>query len=337
MVKLSEFEFGKILSLREQGFTIRRIQQMTSIPRSTINRSLLKYNENGTIERKKGSGRPYALNNDHINAVTEIHKENPIISAPRLNILFEEKENKKVSDQTIRRCLNSQNLYAYSPIRKPLMSSKNIAKRKELCDKWIFMPDSYWENIIFSDECKFNLYNSDGRIYVWREPKDGLDPRYVETTVKFGRGGLNVWGCFSACGVGNLVFIQGNMCRYQYLRILVNNLKQSAAKMGLVDYVFQQDNDPKHTSKVIRKYLGEESIETLVWPSQSPDLNPIEHVWSFMKKQLNGRSFANIKELEAELKSIWSNLPVDFINNLIKSMPKRVVDVVKANGRYTKY
>lgn len=337
MVLINDFHLGKIVTLRNQGLTFRRLEDLTSIPRSTIHRCLNKYNKNGSIVRKKGSGRPNVLNNDDIDCIKAIHNENPTISAPKLNIFFKEKQNKKVSVETIRRCLNSLGLYAYSPYRKPLLSTKNILRRNELCHKWLFMPDTYWENIIFSDECKFNLYNSDGITHVWRGPKKGLDSKYVEHTVKFNKASLMVWGCFSARGVGNLVFIDGIMDRFKYLNILTNNLKQSAASMDLNNYVFQQDNDPKHTSKIISQYLEENEIETLPFPSQSPDLNPIEHIWAYMKKEIKGKNFDNKDQLKDELVRLWYSLPQVFINNLIKSMPKRVRDVVKANGKHTKY
>ncbi|KAH8288665.1 hypothetical protein KR054_007468, partial [Drosophila jambulina] len=72
----------------------------------------------------------------------------------------------------------------------------------------------------------------------------------VKATVKHGGGSVLVWGCMSARGVGNLIFIDGIMNAEMYLNILKENLHSSATKMGLErdNFIFQQDNDPKHTA-----------------------------------------------------------------------------------------
>lgn len=80
--------------------------------------------------------------------------------------------------------------------------------------------------------------------YAEKIEKNGL----INNSMKHGRGGVMVWGCMSAAGVGNLVIIEEIMNKTVYLNILKNNLNQSAEKFKIRnDYYFQQDNDPKHT------------------------------------------------------------------------------------------
>lgn len=172
---------------------------------------------------------------------------------------------------------------------------------------------------------------------MWREPSKKLNPRYVETTVKFGKGNVMVWGCFSSKGVGKLVFIDEIMDMWLYLDILRNNLWESASIMGLDHFIFQHDNDPKHSSKLVSEFLEVSEIEVLDWPSQSPDLNPIEHVWAYMKKELRGTNFKTKNDLKVELVRLWNSLPQGFIYKLVKSIPKRVKEVLKSNGKYTNY
>jgi hypothetical protein len=82
-------------------------------------------------------------------------------------------------------------------------------------------------------------------------------------TVKHGGGNVMAWGCVSYNGVGRLVFIEDIMDKYGYGNVLVNNIRESAEEMGLNHYIFQHDNGPKHTSKYVRDFFGDNDIKVL--------------------------------------------------------------------------
>ena len=70
---------------------------------------------------------------------------------------------KKVTAQTMRNCLKFAEIFAYAFTQKPLLSKKHKSRRMELCSNWNMRPKTFWENVLFSDKCKFNLFNSDRR------------------------------------------------------------------------------------------------------------------------------------------------------------------------------
>uniref|UniRef100_A0AAR2KB27 Tc1-like transposase DDE domain-containing protein n=1 Tax=Pygocentrus nattereri TaxID=42514 RepID=A0AAR2KB27_PYGNA len=103
------------------------------------------------------------------------------------------------------------------------------------------------------------------------------------------------------------------------------------------NFIFQHDNDPKHTSKSTKEWLHRNKIKTLEWPSQSPDLNPIEHLWGDLKRVVHRRCPRNLSDLERFCKEESANIATSRCATLIGSYPKRLSAVIKAKGAATKY
>ncbi|KAK3507199.1 hypothetical protein QTP70_010213 [Hemibagrus guttatus] len=100
-------------------------------------------------------------------------------------------------------------------------------------------------------------------------------------------------------GPGRLAVINGTMNSAVYQKILKENVRPSVCDLKLKrTWVLQQDNDPKHTSKSTSEWLKKNKMKTLEWPSQSPDLNPIEMLWHDLKKVVHARKPSNVAELQ---------------------------------------
>ncbi|GFW26820.1 transposable element Tcb2 transposase [Trichonephila clavipes] len=109
--------------------------------------------------------------------------------------------------------------------------------------------------------------------------KTALEPKNVLPTLKHGGGNVMVWGCVAHNGAGNLAFIDKKRNALAYSDMLRHNLLNSAKKLSMENtFIFQQDNDLKHTGIVTKTWLFYHAPRRLETPPQSPDLNPIENL-----------------------------------------------------------
>lgn len=108
--------------------------------------------------------------------------------------------------------------------------------------------------------------------------------------------------------------------------------------MGLEDgFVFVQDNDPKHSAHIVKEWLLYHTKKVLPHPPQSPDINPIEHLWAFMKTKLKDYHISSKDTPKNALIAIWNSIPVEVTKNLVHSTPNTLLAVKNAKCHHTKY
>ncbi|GFU60915.1 transposable element Tc1 transposase [Trichonephila clavipes] len=93
--------------------------------------------------------------------------------------------------------------------KKPHILAVNRQKRIDFANEHVNKPPQFWEKVLFCDESKFCIFGIKGRKLVWRKQGTALEKENLVPTVKYGGGGVMVWGCMAANGVGRLTFIHG--------------------------------------------------------------------------------------------------------------------------------
>lgn len=125
------------------------------------------------------------------------------------------------------------------------------------------------------------------------------------------------------------------------LKNLLNN-----NRMATVDEAFGHrpgqwwllhDNDKKFHSGLVRGWRFSHGIPVMDFPPYSPDLNPIEHLWAYLKKQIRKRKWKDIEQLREVVMDEWNKIPVELCQKLVLSMKRRCVMTMVANGYKTRY
>ncbi|GFW50944.1 transposable element Tcb1 transposase [Trichonephila clavipes] len=143
-----------------------------------------------------------------------------------------------------------------------------------------------WQQVVFSDESRFNLWHHDGRNRVTRYASERHIPECIIERHNGRTPGVKVWGAIAYHGRSQLLRIVGNINSTRY----INEVLQPQAipfLQGLPGALFQQDNARPHVAKTVKSYLDSQQVQPLPWPAYSPVMSPIEHMWDIV-----GRRFA---------------------------------------------
>ncbi len=243
-----------------------------------------------------------------------------------------------VSPRTVRRHLVAAGRVSRRPMKKQLltdtMKERRLIWAKQL-ENWT---KNDWRKVLFSDESHFLVQGKRSQ-YVRRSKGEPILDAHIEQYVKHPQKRM-FWGCFSYKGVGSLYPVEGMMCADQYIDVIKRKvIKDMKDFFPNGDGIFQQDSAPCHKAKKVTKLLKEKRIQLLDWPGNSPDLNPIENLWSIIKMELRKRDCATQTKLTQAIIDIWFRDPTieEKCLKLIDSMPKRVKQVIFNKGGHTNY
>ncbi len=322
----------RIVARHRSGQDYKNNSATLKVPKSTVASIILKWKTFGTTRTLPRAGRPAKLSYRGRRALVRDVKKNPNITVAELQRCIREM-GESCRKSTITAALHQSGLYGRVARRKPLLSARYMKARMEFAKKHLKDSKMVTNKILWSDETKIELFGLNSKRYVWRKPGTAHHLSNTVPTVKHGGGSIMLWGCFSAAGTGRLVAIEGKMNAAKYRDILDENLLQSAQDLRMGRrFTFQQDNDPKHTAKITKEWLHNNSVTVLEWPSQSPDLNPIEHLWRDLKMAVHQRLPSNLTELERICKEEWQRIPKSMCEKLVASFPKRLIAVLKQKG-----
>ena len=223
--------------------------------------------------------------------------------------------------------------------RKPLLTIKHKLKRIRWCKERLHWGIEEWSRVIFSDESNFEVINRKNRIRVKRFQNEKFNENFIQPRVQGGGGSAGILGCMSHKGKDCATLYSSRINADRYIETLENHLLPSIIIFygASSNYKFQQDGAPAHTAKRSKEWFDEKNVEVLQNPPRSPDLNPIENIWSWIDRHLTRTQITSVDHLKEILEQKWSEVPIELCMSLVESMPKRVKRCYLANGDILKH
>ncbi|KAE8738443.1 hypothetical protein FOCC_FOCC016075 [Frankliniella occidentalis] len=170
------------------------------------------------------------------------------------------------------------------------------------------------------------------------------DAENIVRTRQSGRVSLMQWFAFSGnLGAISVLNCPGNMDRFDYRDNVLEGelLPRMNELLGEnVPFVFVQDNAPIHNAIVVRDWFQEHRhIQKIVWPANSPDMNPIENVFGMIALEWDPRFERTPEALNIHAREVYASIQrrPQIFRALSSSMPRRIQALIEANGDVTKY
>ncbi|KAK3510770.1 hypothetical protein QTP70_022483, partial [Hemibagrus guttatus] len=208
--ELSKDTRNKIVDLHQAGKTESSIGKQLGVKKSTVGAIIRKWKTYKTTDNLPRSGAPRKISPCGVKMITRTVSKNPRTTRGDLvNDL--QRAGTKVTKATISNTLRRQGLKSCSARRVPLLKPVHVRARLKFAREHLDDPEEDWENVIWSDETKIELFGKNSTCHVWRRKNAELHPKNTIPTVKHGGGNIMLWGCFSAKGPGRLIRVKERM------------------------------------------------------------------------------------------------------------------------------
>jgi len=341
MTKINTETRAIVVGLRMANLSWKDIVSKTNVSQSSAQRIWNKWTKHLSVKDLPRSGRPKVTTFREDRRIKRVSETNRKLTAAEVTASINFQRNVSVS--TVKRRLCSFGLNGRIARKKPYMTKEHQRKRYLWAKERRNWTIADWLHCVYTDECRISKSGScNHREWVRRRVGEDCKEECISAT-RFREQSLMLWGCISLEGVGPLKRFAPNerMSAKQYKQLLIHRgipYLLTLGKQHNTPFMFQHDGASSHTAKTVKTYLQRKNIDLLPWPAHSPDLNPIENVWSKLKRNVSRRMrTTSLDDLWQNVQEEWLKIDKNYILSLIQSMPRRIKAVLKSKGGATKY
>ena len=319
---LIESERARIVNMRfEFHRTYSYIARRIKCSSETARRVCLQHSHHVDHIKRRQHGRKSALSPKLLKHMFAVIKSNQNMTSAELSRHLFHHDHVVITPRTIRRYRRSR-LHAVHEILVPPLKLQHYLDRIEYC---MVNATNNFHRYVFSDEKPFCLAHTSN--VVWIEDGEPIPTREISSS----HTSVMVWGAIWYNGRTELGIVEGSIDRYKYIDVLKQYLLPSMPSS--TRFTFVHDNAGPHRPIEVRKFLHDYAVKLIYkWPAQSPDFNPIEHVWSWMVHYVNKMKPHNRATLVDAIRSAWSAIPQSVIRGYIDGLPARLQAVYNNGG-----
>lgn len=368
MAHLTTEEKWRIIHEFQQLKNITKVSKNLKIRYQTCHFWIARHRLTGGVDEVMGRGRKPSLSEEAAKHALDLLLSNNSGGSERvaLKLVTDNKTKKLVHRTTLWKAACEQALKTKGRKLKAvrgtpkikLLGGPTVLKRLAYC-KARKGSKGCWQNVLFTDRCKFAFKFPGCVVHACEYLLEG-DNR--SATMVNHPHVYNIYAGICKYGVTDVVEVAGtsgtksvyknkkdemakNITANEYFDVLDKGLLPSALKIfrsaGHSSFELMQDNDPSHNaaSDAIKAFNRKHntSITLLKNPPNSPDLNPIENVWSYVQRRVDLRGCKTFALFKVAVREEIRNIPSSMLRNLIGSMSRRLMACEKAKGQRTKY
>jgi transposase len=311
--------------------------RLTGVPERTMRSYFGKLLRGESLEDRPRSGRPRKLTEAMKRRLQRIKSRHPRETSAFYAARFEEETGLRLGLETIRRALHSMGYKWRLPRQRRLTGAQRAARvafaAARLNDAWA----ERWS----MDESTFNLYRNRNRYWVRVRTSDAEDepsfPRLSEAQEVVS---LSIVVAICRGRKSAIGFLPRNWRAADLETVFDRDVFPSLRWSNRTRHENEliMDNDGRHLTRVWRDYVQRRRLRPLSpWPANSPDLNPIENVFAWLKRNVQHAAPTDEGTLRAAIVAAWNSVPLEFTENLIDSMPRRLRECSRLHGGRTKY
>ncbi|GFX85160.1 transposable element Tcb2 transposase [Trichonephila clavipes] len=302
----------------EMGLSQADAARRLNVSRSVVQRLWDQYQSEDSVSRRPVPGRPRATTPAEDRFLALSARRRRTTTVPQLVADHFQASGRRISTTTVRNHLHNAGLYARRPVVCVPLNGRQ--RRNRLCwaREHVSWTQQQWASVLALDT---------------------INPNTVERHSYRG-GGILVWAGILLGGHTDLHVLHGGTVtglRYRD-EILDPYVRPYAAAIGN-DFILMDDNARSHRARIVEEYLEDHGLERMEWPARSPDLNPVEHLWNYLSREVAALNPPprSLHELKQGLLCVWFSLPIPVSDNLINSMGNRCRQCIQVRDGHIPY